>query len=103
MCAVRGERRTELSRCSTGAVRSPQYRRAPLSVASGCVQELPQTRAMLNNACDVRLPARLTQAELNQIVDALVGAVSEVKGVTPPEAQAKLGEGGEGRRIRKDA
>ena len=64
-----------------------------------CVQELPQTRAMLNNACDVRLPARLTQAELNQIVDALVGAVSEVKGVTPPEAQAKLGEGGEGRRI----
>ena len=68
-----------------------------------CVQELPQTRAMLNNACDVRLPARLTQAELNQIVDALVGAVSEVKGVTPPEAQAKLGEGGEGRRIRKDA
>ena len=32
-----------------------------------CVQELPQTRAMLNNACDVRLPARLTQAELNQV------------------------------------
>ena len=38
----------------------------------------------------------------HQIVDALVGAVSEVKGVTPPEAAHKLGQG-EGRRIRKDA
>jgi dTDP-4-amino-4,6-dideoxygalactose transaminase/alpha-ketoglutarate-dependent taurine dioxygenase len=59
----------------------------------GDVPDLPQTRAMLNNACDVRLPARLTKEELDQIVDAMFAAVAEVKGlaVTPPEAMQKLG------------
>jgi dTDP-4-amino-4,6-dideoxygalactose transaminase len=35
---------------------------------------LPRTRAMLMRACDVRLPARLTEAELDFIAGALVGA-----------------------------
>ncbi|MBO9479217.1 DegT/DnrJ/EryC1/StrS family aminotransferase [Shimia sp. R11_0] len=43
-------------------------------------QELPQTRAMLMCACDVRLPARLTREELNVIADALTGAAQEVMG-----------------------
>ena len=47
----------------------------------GDIPELPQTRAMLENACDVRLPARLTKDELDQIVVAMLVAVSEVKGV----------------------
>ncbi|SNS23794.1 DegT/DnrJ/EryC1/StrS family aminotransferase [Tropicimonas sediminicola] len=40
----------------------------------GGVPELPETRAMLMRACDVRLPARLTRAELDFIADALVAA-----------------------------
>jgi len=40
----------------------------------GGTGELPRTRAMLMRACDVRLPARLTAAELDYIADALVGA-----------------------------
>ncbi|MFD0979011.1 DegT/DnrJ/EryC1/StrS family aminotransferase [Tropicimonas aquimaris] len=40
----------------------------------GGVPELPRTRAMLMRACDVRLPARLTRAELDFIADALVAA-----------------------------
>lgn len=42
--------------------------------------ELPQTRAMLMRACDVRLPARLTLAECDLVAEALVAAASEVKG-----------------------
>lgn len=40
--------------------------------------DLPQTRAMLMRACDVRLPARLTQGELDYIADALIDAANEV-------------------------
>ena len=40
--------------------------------------ELPQTRAMLMNACDVRLPARLKREELDIIAEALTGAAQEV-------------------------
>ena len=42
--------------------------------------DLPQTRAMLMRACDVRLPTRLTQSELDFIAAALVEAAAEVKG-----------------------
>lgn len=42
--------------------------------------ELPQTRAMLMRACDMRLPARLTEPELAFIADALIGAAMDVKG-----------------------
>ena len=42
--------------------------------------ELPQTRAMLMRACDVRLPTRLTEAELDYIADAVLSAVGAVKG-----------------------
>lgn len=41
--------------------------------------ELPQTRAMLMRACDVRLPARLTEAELDYIASAILDAAQEVK------------------------
>jgi len=40
--------------------------------------ELPQTRAMLMRACDVRLPARLTRPELDFIADALIDAAAAV-------------------------
>lgn len=40
----------------------------------GDVPDLPQTRAMLMAACDVRLPARLTLAECDYIADALIVA-----------------------------
>ncbi|MFZ1469209.1 MAG: aminotransferase class I/II-fold pyridoxal phosphate-dependent enzyme [Paracoccaceae bacterium] len=42
--------------------------------------ELPQTRAMLMRACDVRLPTRLTADELDFIAAALTGAAVDVKG-----------------------
>ncbi len=42
--------------------------------------ELPQTRAMLMRACDVRLPTRLTVAELDFIADALVEAARVARG-----------------------
>ncbi|MBY6046414.1 DegT/DnrJ/EryC1/StrS family aminotransferase [Vannielia litorea] len=51
----------------------------------GDVPELPQTRAMLMRACDVRLPARLTDAELDYISDALVEAAAHVKGAIAAE------------------
>ncbi len=41
-------------------------------------QELPQTRAMLMSACDVRLPARLKKAELDIIAQALTQAAEAV-------------------------
>ncbi|MCU0801722.1 MAG: aminotransferase class I/II-fold pyridoxal phosphate-dependent enzyme [Rhodobacteraceae bacterium] len=40
---------------------------------------LPQTRAMLMRACDVRLPARLTRAELDYIADALMDAAKDAQ------------------------
>lgn len=40
---------------------------------------LPQTRAMLMRACDVRLPTRLTEAELDFIASAIVAAAKAVK------------------------
>ncbi len=40
--------------------------------------ELPQTRAMLMKACDVRLPVRLTREELDVIADILLASVGEV-------------------------
>ena len=39
--------------------------------------ELPETRAMLMRACDVRLPVRLTQEELDVIVQILLSSVEE--------------------------
>lgn len=46
----------------------------------GEAPELPQTRAMLMRACDVRLPTRLSGAELDFIADAVLDAVIEVRG-----------------------
>ncbi len=45
--------------------------------------ELPQTRAMLMSACDVRLPVRLTREELDVIADILLASVGEVVGPMP--------------------
>lgn len=44
------------------------------------VPDLPKTRAMLMRACDVRLPTRLTEAELDYIAAAIVDAAAEVRG-----------------------
>lgn len=46
----------------------------------GETPDLPQTRAMLMRACDVRLPVRLSGPELEFIAEALVAAAAEVKG-----------------------
>lgn len=46
----------------------------------GPVPDLPQTRAMLMRACDVRLPTRLNLGELDFIAGAILGAVADVKG-----------------------
>jgi dTDP-4-amino-4,6-dideoxygalactose transaminase len=46
----------------------------------GEVPDLPRTRAMLMRACDCRLPARLTRADLDFIADALAAAAAEVRG-----------------------
>ncbi|MFN3992240.1 MAG: DegT/DnrJ/EryC1/StrS family aminotransferase [Tabrizicola flagellatus] len=46
----------------------------------GEVPDLPKTRAMLMRACDVRLPTRLTEAELDFIARAIVEAAAEVRG-----------------------
>ncbi|WP_415183120.1 DegT/DnrJ/EryC1/StrS family aminotransferase [Phaeovulum sp.] len=40
--------------------------------------DLPQTRAMLMRACDLRLPARLTRPDLDFIADALLAAAAEI-------------------------
>lgn len=40
--------------------------------------ELPQTRAMLMNACDVRLPVRLAREELDAIAAVLLGAMNTI-------------------------
>lgn len=39
--------------------------------------KLPQTKRMLMRACDVRLPVRLTQSELNEVASVLLQAISE--------------------------
>ncbi|MGR3469107.1 MAG: DegT/DnrJ/EryC1/StrS family aminotransferase [Shimia sp.] len=44
------------------------------------IPELPRTRAMLMRACDVRLPARLTLAEVDTIADAIIAAAKEATG-----------------------
>ena len=41
--------------------------------------DLPQTRAMLMRACDVRLPTRLTEAELDFIASAIVAAAETAR------------------------
>ncbi|MEO1306756.1 MAG: aminotransferase class I/II-fold pyridoxal phosphate-dependent enzyme [Pseudomonadota bacterium] len=46
----------------------------------GDVPELPQTRAMLMRACDVRLPARLTEKELDAVTHILLAAMDDVMG-----------------------
>jgi dTDP-4-amino-4,6-dideoxygalactose transaminase len=46
----------------------------------GDLPELPQTRAMLMRACDVRLPARLVRPELDFIADALLAAAEDARG-----------------------
>jgi perosamine synthetase len=43
--------------------------------------DLPQTRAMLMRACDVRLPTRLTMPDLDYIASALITAAAEARGV----------------------
>ncbi|MCY4335408.1 MAG: aminotransferase class I/II-fold pyridoxal phosphate-dependent enzyme [Litoreibacter sp.] len=45
----------------------------------GPVPDLPKTRAMLAQACDVRLPVRLTLPELDFVADALISAAKAVK------------------------
>ena len=46
----------------------------------GPQDDLPQTRAMLMRACDVRLPTRLTADELDFIAEAIFAAAEDVKG-----------------------
>lgn len=50
----------------------------------GDVPDLPKTRNMLMRACDVRLPVRLTQEELDIIADILLSAMDSVM----PQMQA---------------
>lgn len=51
------------------------------------VPDLPQTRAMLMRACDVRLPARLTLPECDVIAGIILDAVEKVMGAHQvPEA-----------------
>lgn len=42
--------------------------------------DLPQTRAMLMRACDLRLPTRLTLPELDFIAEAVLAAAAEIRG-----------------------
>ncbi|MCC6006654.1 MAG: aminotransferase class I/II-fold pyridoxal phosphate-dependent enzyme [Rhodobacteraceae bacterium] len=46
----------------------------------GDTPDLPRTRAMLMRACDTRLPARLTRAELDAIAGAILAAAEAIKG-----------------------
>lgn len=46
----------------------------------GNIPELPKTRAMLMKACDMRLPARLVQSDLDVIVENVLNSVGKVKG-----------------------
>ncbi|MFA9231433.1 MAG: DegT/DnrJ/EryC1/StrS family aminotransferase [Microgenomates group bacterium] len=49
----------------------------------GPAPDLPMTRAMLMRACDVRLPTRLTDQELDYIAHAVVSAALDAKAQTP--------------------
>ncbi|MBY5989315.1 DegT/DnrJ/EryC1/StrS family aminotransferase [Roseovarius atlanticus] len=51
----------------------------------GPTPELPQTRAMLMRACDVRLPARLSRDDLDFVADALIAAAETAAGPVEPE------------------
>ena len=42
--------------------------------------DLPQTRAMLMRACDVRLPVQLRQGDLDAIAGVLLNAITETMG-----------------------
>lgn len=44
--------------------------------------DLPKTRAMLMRACDLRLPARLTLAEIDAMAPALIDAAQSARGST---------------------
>lgn len=55
----------------------------PQSIPEG---DLPKTRAMLVRACDVRLPARLSLAEVEAIADAVIAAARSAKARTEPVA-----------------
>ncbi len=46
------------------------------------IPELPKTRKMLMSACDVRLPVRLTRAELDVICDILLDAATVASGTS---------------------
>ncbi|WP_299957858.1 aminotransferase class I/II-fold pyridoxal phosphate-dependent enzyme [uncultured Roseobacter sp.] len=46
--------------------------------------ELPRTRAMLMRACDVRLPVRLSRAELDTVTDVLLNAIETVTADAQP-------------------
>ena len=50
--------------------------------------ELPQTRAMLERACDVRLPARLTEEECETVAQILVDSAAFVMGSKDRKAVA---------------
>ena len=53
--------------------------------------DLPQTRAMLMRACDVRLPARLSNHDLDVIAGVLVKAADDVMGASQPQSQTRSG------------
>ncbi|MCA0273027.1 MAG: aminotransferase class I/II-fold pyridoxal phosphate-dependent enzyme [Proteobacteria bacterium] len=45
----------------------------------GDLPDLPVTRAMLMRACDLRLPTRLSEADLDHIAEGLIAAAAEVQ------------------------
>ena len=51
------------------------------------IPQLPQTRAMLARACDVRLPVRLTMPELDAVTDVLLTAIAQA---TPESAASAV-------------
>lgn len=45
----------------------------------GDLPDLPQTRSMLMRACDVRLPAALTEEQVNKITNIILSSVKQIK------------------------
>ncbi len=45
----------------------------------GETPDLPQTRSMLMRACDLRLPAALTEEQVNGITDSILSSVKQIK------------------------
>ncbi|MFK5998933.1 MAG: aminotransferase class I/II-fold pyridoxal phosphate-dependent enzyme [Rhodobacterales bacterium] len=45
----------------------------------GEIPELPQTKAMLMRACDVRLPTTLTTEQVKSVADVILSAIDQVK------------------------